>query len=85
LRIGLQSGGMHLLARLPNGAPDTTLVGLAEMHGLAPAALSPLSVEHDCGPGLLLSFTNVPQERACQVAGALLHAIGNRLDVTSAC
>ena len=84
LRIGLQSGGMHLLARLPNGAPDTTLVGLAEMHGLAPAALSPLSVEHDCGPGLLLSFTNVPQERACQVAGALLHAIGNRLDVTSA-
>jgi len=54
------------------------------MHGLAPAALSPLSVEHDCGPGLLLSFTNVPQERACHVAGALLHAIGNRLDVTSA-
>src|SRR6516164_1488099 len=84
LRIELQSGGMHLLARLPSGAPDTTLVRLAEMHGLAPAALSPLSVEHDCYPGLLLSFTNVPQERACQVAGALLQAIGNRLDVTSA-
>jgi len=48
---------------------------------LAPAALSPLSVEHDCCPGLLIGFTNIPQEHASDVAGALLDAIGNRLDV----
>ena len=81
LRIELQSGGMHLLARLPSGTSDTALVPLAEMHGLAPAALSPLSVEHDCCPGLLIGFTNIPQEHASDVAGALLDAIGNRLDV----
>ena len=81
LHIELQLGGMHLLARLPSAAPDTALVRLAEMHGLAPAALSPLSVEHDCGPGLLIGFTNIPQEHASDVARALLDAIGNRLDV----
>jgi DNA-binding transcriptional MocR family regulator len=72
---------MHLLARLPSGTSDTALVRLTEMHGLAPAALSPLSVEYDCCPGLLIGFTNIPQEHASDVAGALLDAIGNRLDV----
>jgi GntR family transcriptional regulator/MocR family aminotransferase len=79
LRIELQSGGMHLLARLPSGTSDTALVRRAETHGLAPAALSPLSVEHDCCPGLLIGFTNIAQEHASDVAGALLDAIGNRL------
>ena len=31
LRIELQSGGLHLLARLPSGTSDTALVRLAEM------------------------------------------------------
>jgi hypothetical protein len=30
---------------------------------------------------LLIGFTNIPQEHASDVAGALLDAIGNRLDV----
>jgi hypothetical protein len=52
-------------------ARDTDLVRRAESHGLAPAALSPLSINRDCGQGLLLSFTNIPEERASELAGVL--------------
>jgi GntR family transcriptional regulator / MocR family aminotransferase len=79
LYVGLQSGGMHLLARPSGGVRDTMLVQLAEMQGSAPAALSPLSMDGDCGQGLLLSFTNVPLEHAWGVAQALRRAIGNHL------
>ena len=79
LRVGLQSGGMHLLARPSGGAPDTMLVQLAEMQGLAPMALSPLSIDGDCSQGLLLSFTNIPREYASEAAWALRRAIGNHL------
>jgi len=79
LHVELQSGGMHLLARPSGGARDTMLVELAEMQGLAPAALSPLSIDGDCGQGLLLSFTNIPREHASDAARALWRAIGNHL------
>lgn len=79
LHVGLQSGGMHLLARPSGGAPDTMLVQLAEMQGLAPTALSPLSIDGDCSQGLLLSFTNIPREYASEAARALRRAIGNHL------
>ena len=79
LEIGLQSGGMHLLARPAAGAPDTELARLAEDHGLAPAALSNHALAGDRRQGLLLSFTNIPENRAAQAAQALLQAIGGRL------
>jgi GntR family transcriptional regulator/MocR family aminotransferase len=58
ISIELKAGGMHLLARFPNCRSDTGLVERANAHGLAPFALSPWSIEHDCGQGLLLNFTN---------------------------
>jgi GntR family transcriptional regulator/MocR family aminotransferase len=79
LRIGLQSGGMHLLARPAIDASDRELVALAERRGLAPAALSAHALATDCGPGLLLSFTNIPEARAPTVAQALFAAIGHKL------
>ena len=79
LRVALQSGGMHLLARPLGGVRDTMLVQLAEMQGSAPTALSPLSIDGDCGQGLLLSFTNIPQQHASDAARALQRAIGNHL------
>jgi GntR family transcriptional regulator/MocR family aminotransferase len=79
LRVALQSGGMHLLAHPLGGVRDTMLVQLAEMQGSAPTALSPLSIDGDCGQGLLLSFTNIPQEHAADAARALQRAIGNHL------
>ena len=77
LRVDQQPGGMHLLARPIGNARDTDLVHRAESHGLAPSALSPLSINSDCGQGLLLSFTNIPEERASELAGVLRRAIEN--------
>jgi GntR family transcriptional regulator/MocR family aminotransferase len=79
LRVSLQSGGMHLLARPSGCVRDTVLVQLAEMQGLAPAALSPLSIDGDCGQGLLLNFTNIPREYASDAARMLRRAIGDHL------
>jgi GntR family transcriptional regulator/MocR family aminotransferase len=79
LRIELQSGGMHLLARPSGDASDCELAALAGQHGLAPAPLSAHTLEADCGSGLLLSFTNVPEAQAGAVARALYGAIGNHL------
>ena len=75
LRVEQQPGGMHLVARPIGNARDTDLVHRAESHGLAPTALSPLSINRDCGQGLLLSFTNIPEERASELAGVLRRAI----------
>jgi GntR family transcriptional regulator/MocR family aminotransferase len=79
LAIGLQAGGMHLLARPVGDTPDTELVRLAEAHGLAPGALSAHALVADSGPGLLLSFTNIPEQQAEKAAYALRDAIGSRL------
>ena len=62
--VELQAGGMHLLARFPGAADDGTLARRAALAGLAPTALSSLAVGHDCGQGLLLGFTNVPEAEA---------------------
>jgi GntR family transcriptional regulator/MocR family aminotransferase len=79
LRIELGSGGMHLLAHPTGPASDVELVGLAERQGLAPGALSTHAISADCGPGLLLSFTNIAESQAGAVAAVLLRAIGDRL------
>jgi GntR family transcriptional regulator/MocR family aminotransferase len=80
LRIELQSGGMHLLARPSDDASDSELARLAERHDLAPSPLSAYTLAADCGPGLLLSFTNVPEAGAA--ARALYAAIGSRLEAS---
>ncbi|HZK90641.1 MAG TPA: PLP-dependent aminotransferase family protein [Stellaceae bacterium] len=79
LQIGLQSGGMHLLARPSGDTPDHELVRLAKREALAPAALSAHAIVADSGPGLLLSFTNIPETQAANAAQALLRAIGDRV------
>lgn len=78
-RIKLQAGGMHLLAHLesqPRG--DVELMQKARSQGLAVAALSPWSVERDCGQGLLLSFTNIPTEHAWREVQRLDRALKRR-------
>jgi GntR family transcriptional regulator/MocR family aminotransferase len=75
INIELQAGGMHLLARFPDGEGDTRLVERANAAGLWPVALSPWRIEHDCGQGLLLNFTNTPRETAIEMAMRLKHAI----------
>lgn len=78
-RIKLQAGGMHLLAHLESHSPrDVELARRAREHGLAVAALSPWSVAHDCGQGLLLSFTNIPAEHARREVLRLDRALDTR-------
>ena len=76
-RIAIENtaGGMHLLARFPGAADDTELVKRAAA-GLAPSALSVLTVAHDCGRGLLLGFTNIPANDAAETVARLAVAIG---------
>ena len=64
-RITASAGGMHVLTWLGSGSEgDVELVRRARADGLGPIALTSFAVEAACGPGLLLSFTNVAAEAA---------------------
>jgi GntR family transcriptional regulator / MocR family aminotransferase len=76
IRLELQAGGMHLLARFPDWADDQALVRRATAAGLAPSGVSTLSLTGHAGNGLLLGFTNVPESRAAHEAARLAAAFG---------
>jgi GntR family transcriptional regulator / MocR family aminotransferase len=63
-RVEMAAGGMHLLMRFAGAEDDVALARRAAAAGLAPTALSSHTMAHDCGQGLLLSFTNIPVEAA---------------------
>jgi GntR family transcriptional regulator/MocR family aminotransferase len=73
--IELEAGGMHLLARFPDAANDSVLVRRAAKAGLAPTALSGLTMAHDCGQGLLLNFANLPVVASEDAVGRLAGAV----------
>ena len=76
-RVSLEmaAGGMHLLARFPEGGSDTVLAKRAAAAGLAPSALSSLTLAHDPGQGLLLGFTNIAAGDAPAMAARLATAL----------
>jgi GntR family transcriptional regulator/MocR family aminotransferase len=74
LRIHLEAGGMHLLARVPDGADDVACATAAAKSGLAVTALSQWCLESD-QTGLLLSFTNIASRDARDLATRLKRAI----------
>lgn len=59
LSISPQVGGMHLLARLPQGADDRIIAARALAAGLRVYALSDWSLPPSIEQGLLIGFTNV--------------------------
>jgi GntR family transcriptional regulator / MocR family aminotransferase len=75
-RIELEAGGMHLLVRFSAPMNDVDLARRAVEIGLAPVPLSSLAVAHDCGEGLLVGFTNVPESEAVRLARRLAEAVG---------
>ena len=75
LAIELQSGGMHLVARLPRGTDDVKLVAELVRQGIGPSALSAWGVERPYAPGLLISFTNIDVKKAPQAARRLAEAL----------
>ena len=59
-------------------AIDVALAERAFRHGLQPSPLSAQSIKHDAGQGLLMSFTNVPEKSAPDIAAALRRALASR-------
>lgn len=77
IEIVLRAGGLHVLARFPHSdVSDVELARRAQEVGLKPSPLSSQCLSHDLGQGLLLSFTNVAEDRADDVAAALFQALG---------
>jgi GntR family transcriptional regulator / MocR family aminotransferase len=79
LAIDLQPGGMHLVARLPQGTDDTALAAGLVKRGLGPSPLSPWGVAAPYAPGLLISFTNVDVKKARAIAQQLADALAAEL------
>lgn len=75
LEMTLRPGGMHLLARFPEQGDDVELARRALRHGLLPTALSAQYLGRTRDSGLMLSFTNIPEEQALARAKALARAI----------
>ena len=72
--VELEAGGMHLLLRFAPEIADDALAQQARAAGLAPTALSSLTMAHGAGSGLLLGFTNIPQDAAEPLARRLQEA-----------
>lgn len=64
-------GGMHFLARLPAGTDDRALAARAAARGLAPEPFSRSFAQRPTAPGLLLGFTNIPEDAALTAARRL--------------
>jgi GntR family transcriptional regulator / MocR family aminotransferase len=85
IKLQLQAGGMHLIARFADSIDDSELARRALVQGLAPTALSGLTMQHPCGTGLLLGFTNIPATEAPAAADRLAKAIRPFLYSPSPC
>jgi GntR family transcriptional regulator/MocR family aminotransferase len=80
IRLDLQAGGMHLLMRFNEATDDKVLQSKLNAAGLAVHALSNWSVRHDCGQGLIMSFTNI---RTAEEAGKLAMRLKATIDGSS--
>ncbi|KAB2912639.1 MAG: PLP-dependent aminotransferase family protein [Hyphomicrobiaceae bacterium] len=79
LPIDIEPGGMHLLGRLRTGVSDTEIAAASTEAALAVHALSSLSIARRPPRGLLLSFTNVPEQRALELCRRFHRAVGHLL------
>ncbi|MDH4571799.1 GntR family transcriptional regulator [Salinicola acroporae] len=75
IQLDLQAGGMHLLARLPDGVDDVALANRAASAGLGGHALSAWYLSSARQSGLLLSFTNVIDAAHADALAARLAAL----------
>ncbi len=78
-RIDIEQGGMHLIAQLRPGVSDKEITEHAATAGFNLQTLSAHSMRRRSAGGLLLSFTNVPENRAEAVCQKLYRAIGDRV------
>ncbi|MBN4665856.1 PLP-dependent aminotransferase family protein [Pandoraea nosoerga] len=74
IELAQQAGGMHLLGWLDPTRGDRDICRAALRHGLAPGALSFFRVARTMPPALVMSFTNVSESSAADVAQRLARA-----------
>jgi GntR family transcriptional regulator/MocR family aminotransferase len=70
-----ETGGMHVLLRLPSGSNDVALANRARSQGMAINGLSQMSLRASTGPGLLLGFTNIVPDHAREAVQRLKRGI----------
>lgn len=70
------AGGLHVLGRFPGRGDDVALARRARAVDLGPAPLSGQYLTPGQDQGLLMSFTNVPEDRADEIAARLAGAMG---------
>jgi len=75
LRLDLQPGGMHLVARLPAGTDDVRLAARLADAGMALRPLSACHVQSAATPGFLIGFTNIEPGDAPHAARRLAEAM----------
>jgi len=76
IRIDLQPGGLHILAKLADHEDDVTLAARARSAGLALHPLSRWYINAKPQQGLLMGFANVIDEKdAIQLASKLKQAL----------
>jgi GntR family transcriptional regulator / MocR family aminotransferase len=71
----LNTGNTHVLLRLPPHSDDVVLANQARARGLAVNPLSPMSLQANTGPGLLLGFANIAPDAAKDAARRLKSAL----------
>jgi GntR family transcriptional regulator / MocR family aminotransferase len=69
------AGSTHVLLRLPLNSDDVLLASQARAQGMAITALSPMGLQKQTGPGLLLGFTNIAADAAQDAARRLKSAL----------
>ncbi|SKA37130.1 GntR family transcriptional regulator / MocR family aminotransferase [Enhydrobacter aerosaccus] len=79
LEIATRPGGMQLLARFPTSQDDLVLAHRAASRGFAATALSSQYLGRKREHGLLLGFTNIPEQQALAIAHALRQAVSDLL------
>ncbi|VVD63669.1 GntR family transcriptional regulator [Pandoraea eparura] len=75
IELAHQAGGMHLLGWLETQLDDRTVCRIALRHGLAPGALTRFCLARALPPALVMSFTNVPETLAGDVAQRLARTL----------
>jgi GntR family transcriptional regulator/MocR family aminotransferase len=76
MTFDLGHGGLHVIGRLDDTVSDVELADRAIAAGYRPIALSSLSRRQSRASGLLIGFTNVPEQHAAVLAREFRAALG---------
>ncbi|WP_346318446.1 PLP-dependent aminotransferase family protein [Chitinophaga sp. YIM B06452] len=83
LRVEKQSGGMHLLAWLPQEMNDQEVADMLRLHGIYAVPLSGYVLRHKQPPALILGYTAFNEKLLAQGVRAMLQLIREQASLLS--